>query len=295
MECDVECFAAKVDAMRRLMELGMGTGLLGLCCGFLIVGLTQCSPADTGPKVCKFDNDCRGENERCVYSDPTCGARVGECEGICKAPEVPEKVCACQQDEDCNYPFEGCTGCKCYKRNVLPCKTDADCGRGRLCVGDPGKRVCEVRTACTQDTDCIDGYVCRDQSCCNVASGRCPGQCKTGSPCQDDVDCLVCDLSCKDGACTPAGPSCSGVKCETDAQCTECGGKCEAGYCRINSTPTCAGRSCASDADCLSCGGSCQSGLCQSGSGPSCGTSTCINAQDCQASGFTSCVGGCCQ
>lgn len=263
--------------------------------GVVLVGLLQCSQVDR-PGVCKYDNDCKAENSRCVFNDSLCAVNVGQCEGVCKVSEVPENTCACKQDEDCNYPFEGCAGCRCYKRDVLTCQTDADCGRGRLCVGDGNKRICEVRTACEKDENCLNGYVCREKSCCNLASGRCPGQCKTGSPCQDDVDCLVCNLSCKNGLCGPQGPSCSGVKCEKDADCTTCGGKCAAGYCQINNTtPGCVGKVCGLDADCATCGAVCRNGTCQTSSNPGCSTTSCVTDTDCQGTGLTSCLSGCCR
>lgn len=269
--------------------------LLGVVLGFgLFVNLLRCSQVDP-PNVCKYDNDCKADNARCVYADPSCAANVGQCEGVCKVSEQPDVVCRCKQDEDCNYPFEGCAQCQCYKRDVLSCKTDADCGRGRLCVGENNKQVCEIRTACNQDLDCLDGYVCREKSCCNLSSGRCPGQCKTGSPCQDDVDCLVCNLSCKQGQCGPAGPSCSGVKCEKDADCSACGGKCSVGYCQINNTnPTCATKTCFTNADCVSCGNVCTNGRCQV-DGPTCTTTTCITDANCQGTGLSSCLSGCCR
>lgn len=262
-----------------------------------LASMLHCSKVDNlEGKECKFDNQCKGKDERCVYSDPSCAARIGSCVGVCKAPSQPPDVaCACKVDEDCNYPFEGCGNCQCYKRDVLACETDADCGRGRLCVGQPSKRVCEVRTGCQKDTDCLEGYVCREQSCCNAVSGRCPGKCQVGSPCQDNVDCLVCNLSCKEGVCAETGPSCSGVKCEKDQDCATCGGKCQAGYCLVqNNTPTCEGKTCATDTDCFACSGSCSNGVCRVG-GTSCSTGSCFSDADCQSRGLNSCLAGCCQ
>ncbi len=274
-------------------------GWLTSCCVLLLLSLARCSQTEPSTE-CNFDHQCKEKGARCIYSDPTCGGNVGNlsCKGVCKVVNSENNnntTCACKKDEDCNYPFEGCGNCQCYKRSVLVCKTEKDCGRGRLCVGKPGKRVCEIRTTCSKDSDCLNNYVCRAQSCCSVSSGRCPGQCKTGSSCQDDLDCLVCGLSCKDGQCAKAGPSCSGVKCTANKDCTQCGGTCLAGFCKVNNLPNCLGKVCTSNAECSPCGSLCRAGKCQKTGTPTCNTGSCISDSDCKSRGLNSCLNACCR
>ncbi len=222
----------------------------------------SCSGEDSPPNSCRYDHECRGENERCFFEEKKCYIQPGSCEGTCKkVEEKPKENCQCKTDSDCNYPFEGCAACKCYKRDVLPCKTDADCGRGRVCIGPRGKRICYIKKSCNRDEDCLPGFVCREKSCCDAKRGRCPGQCKIGSPCEKDYDCLACNMICRNKRCAvKTGNNCLTIRCKTDRDCSSCGGKCLAGRCRTNQ---CTGISCTTNSDCQFCGGECLNGYCR--------------------------------
>lgn len=204
-----------------------------LCVG-LFWGGFACSEPSTGPKVCNYEHQCQA-HERCIFEDPSCVARTGQCKGICVGQEpVPEKTCACKKDSDCNEPFESCAACQCIKRSVIPCKSDKDCSRGWFCIGAPGKSICEQRSTCQKDSECPHGFECRDNSCCNVKTNRCPpGTCKEGIPCDTDIDCYYCNMRCKAKKCTfESNNPCEGVKCTEDKDCASCKGTCKAGFCK---------------------------------------------------------------
>ena len=239
--------------------------IFGLCCVFyFIISSLSCSSNEpTGPLKCHYDHECKGKDERCMFSDPTCAAKLGSCEGLCKVPSItPPRKCQCKKDEDCNYPFEGCTNCICYKREVLSCKVDKDCGRGRHCAGSGDKKVCEISQHCEKDNDCLYGSVCREKSCCNPAITRCSGICKAGTECSGDLDCFTCGMICKKGVCSLQGtPGCSGEACKTDTDCASCKGTCQGGYCRVPIQ---------------------------------CKTFTCIEDSDCRTQNYNTCISGCC-
>ncbi len=242
--------------MSRLLSAAILLALLGGG----IISISCSEPED--PKSCKYDHQCKGEGERCVFEDPKCYVYPGECQGRCQVVDNKgDQKCECKKDTDCDYPFEGCAACKCYKRDVLPCKSDADCGQGRMCLGEPGKKICYVRKNCSKDSDCLPGYVCREKSCCNKESGRCPGQCKEGLSCKSDNDCLICDMVCVSGKCTfKKQNNCGSISCKSDRECAACNGKCIGGMCRTN---TCVGITCTTNGDCVFCGGTCIGGYCK--------------------------------
>lgn len=229
-------------------------------------GLHCTSTKPTGPKTCRYDQEC-GENERCIYesNDSNCWVQVGSCEGVCKSAEVPEASCACQKDEDCNYPLEGCGNCQCYKRDVQTCKSATDCQRGYACVGDKTK-TCEPNKVCEKDTDCPHNHECRERQCCDPSSGTCPTECVVGMACQNDGECAPCKMTCKNGLCSDENTptQCLGSLCVTDGDCKACNAVCQQGKC-LNTGTECNTRRCLSDDECTAVGGfaSCQSGCCR--------------------------------
>lgn len=273
-------------------------GYVVCVCFLFVVGHGWgCGEEPQGPKTCTYEHEC-GDNERCIYEDPSCVALTGQCKGVCTPQEpIPEKACECQKDEDCkNFPSQGCADCKCIPRPVLRCNTDADCIRGWYCLGEPGKGVCQARSTCKKDEDCPYGYACRDDSCCDLQTNNCPSTCQEGTACESDVDCYFCNMRCKNKQCTfDASDPCAGVKCVNDADCATCNGKCAAGYCQSTGTQTCIGKSCALDTDCAECGSNCSNGTCQEKSQNNCTTLACVSDADCTASGLKSCIEKCCQ
>lgn len=211
-----------------ILRVGVGLGLIiGLFAGL------ACSEPQTGPKICTFEHECK-EGERCIFDDPNCTALTGQCKGKCIAQEpIPEVQCDCRDDLDCKAPIEGCVSCKCVKRDVLPCESDKDCIQGWYCVGDTGRKICEPRTTCSTDDQCPPNFKCRDNSCCDPETNRCPGTCEEGTACEEDLDCFFCNMRCVEKKCKfVTGDACEGKKCTQDDECTGCNGSCLAGYCK---------------------------------------------------------------
>lgn len=245
--------------------------MMGVWGGLVLVwwSVVHCVLPSQEPGVCSHGYEC-GAGMSCVFDKPECYANLGTCEGRCKATQeaLPEKTCACKDDADCNYPYEGCGNCVCYKRDIRTCQSDSDCGRGWICTGSGSVRVCELRKACTQDNDCLAGYLCREQACCNPNAGNCSAtsSCQIGMPCTKASDCSACSLLCEMGRCQKiAGDACQSKVCQSNADCLSCNGACTSGVCRVQSQ------------------------------GPTCQTLACVLESDCQNRGYTSCVAGCCR
>lgn len=231
---------------------------------FLILAFSSlffdCIPPSTPqPQICRYHHEC-GDDSRCIFPNNACYIELGTCDGTCKKDVIPDTSCACKQDEDCNYPYEGCGNCQCYKRDIQTCTKDADCGQGMLCTGSNPK-LCEPRKTCTLASDCLPSYRCEKQTCCNPAAGACsPSTSCLGQPCTNDLTCSSCQMRCLQGTC--------------------------------QASTSCLGSSCSSNADCSACGSRCQNGICRSSSG--CTSISCSSNEDCQAAGRFSCVSGCC-
>ena len=217
-------------------------------------------PPESG---CAYHHEC-GDNATCEFEQPSCYTHLGTCRGRCKATETPEVSCNCKDDSECNYPFEACANCRCYKRDVRVCTSDTDCGQGWRCIGEV-TRVCEIRTTCTKDGDCLPENRCNQGRCCNPSAGNCGSSCQQGTPCTTQQDCAACNQFCEAGTCRTPNTSCNSQSCTTSADCTFCLGSCVAGSCQRANNP------------------------------PTCQTQSCFLDDDCQRLGYASCVGGCCR
>ena len=249
---------------KRIRQLSwFGALALVLC-----VGSTRCSPPEEGPKTCRYDNECKGEDERCVFENPNCVVTPGQCEGICKAEKEVEKKCDCEKDEDCeNYPYFQCTDCQCTDQShtILACEKDGSCPQGYYCVKGEKVDICQERESCDKDDDCKPGDSCREQVCCNQNAGNCPAECIVGASCASDGDCLSCNMVCKDGQCqSDSTTTCLGQQCVTNNDCAACGAVCQSGRCQ-NTGTTCTTRRCFTNEDCKAAGGQgvCQAGCCR--------------------------------
>jgi hypothetical protein len=151
----------------------------------------------------------------------------------------------------------------------FPCGADETCPDGFRCVSGDGGRVCIVSSdssACSNDSDCSQGFWCQSSKCtaCNDAEH--------------------CGTSCQ--ACTNALPVCSGtacVQCVLDADCNAAGATCSAQHTcqcptgQLYCTDSCADVS-TSAANCGGCGNVCSAG--QGCSGGNC-VKACTTSADC--------------
>ena len=232
------------------------------------VSVTRCIIPSVDPSICSHGYEC-GTGRTCVFEKPECYANLGTCEGKCQSTQEtpPDGACACKDDADCNYPYEGCGNCQCYKRDVRTCQVDSDCGQGWLCTGTGAVRICELRKTCSTDNDCLPGNVCRELSCCNPNAGNCPstGGCQIGAPCTTQQDCSACNLLCEQGSCQQlATDACQKKACQSDLDCSFCSGSCSFGTCRVQGQPS------------------------------GCQTVSCVQDGDCQIHGYSGCFAGCC-
>ena len=183
------------------------------------------------------DGDAQSrEGCECPDEDSTC------VDGLC----VQSKPCAesaCEDGYRCTYD---------------PPQSDAN----RLtiaCICDPSSDTwSSCAPACTDDSDCVTGFVCHEGSCHFE-----PG-CLTSDVCAQDEWCLLSPVSPEISqydrfltreVCAPAGATAPGDPCEWDTECAS-------GYCSIRATSAICGDTspCRSNADCP--GERCVSGQC---------------------------------
>jgi|GEM_PF-1915102 len=228
--------------------------------GLLCVINWHCSDDTQAKKTCKLDEHC-ATDELCTFLDPACRLTPYKCEGFCEKKDKEPKKCLCKTDSQCNFPLEACANCKCYKRQVKECKLHTDCGQGYICKGNEIK-VCELREVCTEAKDCLPGLKCHEGRCCNPSAGKCPRECKIGMGCQNDGDCVACQMKCRNGVCEAAS--------------------------------SCLGKKCVDSKECAACGAICKDNICQQGQ-TNCSSRTCKTNQECTFVGLKQCLNGCCR
>lgn len=269
----------RTEALRQLLVLGIGCGLLGGCESDLaeriaLAGLNQ---------QCRINSDC-SELLVCVFercheqcaSSRDCDAGVrcvttDQRRNVCQLPEEascsggqrcpggelcgPDAQCrdACQSDGDC-VTDQVCSAGACAESTELD-------ERGRLpespergaqptpCTFDsecPGQQVCVAgtcRVECTRDGDCPPREQCQSGACEPVEVVP-SGACLRSSDCEQG-------LACVSGACVAVTPP-PEPECSYDSDCSAAGQHCRDGACRCE---------CAADADCetgYGCSGACQ-------------------------------------
>ncbi|MCG8557024.1 MAG: hypothetical protein MJD61_17325 [Proteobacteria bacterium] len=137
-----------------------------------------------------------------------------------------------QEGQSCGgfTPIEHATRCQpgliCWGRLVpvdgpgrcsRPCKTDVDCGPGRLCVR--GQGVCQDAAGgggpgdpCASDGECMRGLVCEG---CGPAGQRCVTGCRTAQDCRlgqqcRQIQCVTCPCPAQ---CVGQGRACTAREC----------------------------------------------------------------------------------
>jgi hypothetical protein len=223
-------------------EFGVCDGDSGTC-----VNPRECS--DTAPCLegfeciegsCAAMFDCSGSG--------TCDRGVCEA-GACVNPD------RCEVDGDC-VPGYGCDGDQCI---VDECDL-IECDRG-VCEKSTGE--CVNSAVCTvesEESDCIEGYVCYDQSCA-------------------DEETVCADLDCQRGTCSFSDFECINPdSCSDDLECLEgyfCddAGACQQNVCDANGT-------------------TCARGVCDRATGDCVNADTCTAFDDCTDGFF--CIGDTC-
>lgn len=207
------------------------------------------SGACVNPGTCSDSAPCL-EGYDCVEGSCIATFGCGD-DGSCDRGVCEEGACVnpnrCDVDGDC-VPGFGCDGDQCIEDQ---CDL-VDCARG-VCEKSSGECVnSAVCTVETQESDCVDGYVCYDQSCA-------------------DEDTVCGDLQCDRGVCGFEEQACVNAEmCASDMECLQgyfCddGGQCQQNVCDANGTD-------------------CSRGVCDPTTGE------CINADTCTA--FDECTDG---
>ncbi|EFO65586.1 Tenascin-X precursor [Giardia lamblia P15] len=229
-------------------------GLLSLQIAHL--GASCTNLCASGTDVCAPDGICR----------ITC-TKKNECSETLGLPsqvvECISQACyqTCSHQGTCIYPAgQKCTNGHC----TMGCSTNQECSSGQQCItSGPAGGVCGwsctgtcagqtscgidgiCRKTCTADTDCLDGSICRDESCFRT--------------CTESKECLsegmlhcwngVCRQKCAQATDCPSGYMCSLAGdcekiCHFNADCNVISGEaCLNGHCRDG---------CKSDAECSS-------------------------------------------
>ena len=203
--CDKACNTACVACTAALK----GSGSDGTCGNI---------PADTDPHdacpqdvafpaSCKADGFCDGGGACRQYAPPTvvCGP------SMCVNGSASGSFCngggACLPNTmDC-APYTCASGvCE------TACNTSADCAGGAFCAPD---QTCEKSkapgSACASNAECDTGF-CVDGYCCNTS-------------CIDE--CAACDVTGKEGTCSPVNGPPHGTRLPCTATGEECGGTCD--------------------------------------------------------------------
>lgn len=162
--------------------------------------LSSVDQQPTGYVVCANGNNGpfhRPEIKECASSLP----RSTSCTGVGSQTDAGRQLGYCRQDTDCTQSPEGyCTvtqrntTCSCY----YGCKSDADCGPGKICLCGTPSGEC-VKALCTSDADCGPGKLCLSAS---------DGACGKVFACQSKDDLCAGDKECTSGAyvqCTFSG------------------------------------------------------------------------------------------
>lgn len=169
-------------------------------------------------------------NQRACPLGQVCNAETGICQnvGTCNANQD------CEVNEQCDLDAGRCVPKPCENSTVcgqgfvcdnnicvVGCDEQTPCPTEALCRIDPGQRVGQCITSCTQDTDCNFGRYCN-----NLKS---PPSCDPEPPCERDDNCRS-DEICQDFACVR--PPCTGDQdCDEDQVCNASSGICVGGSC----------------------------------------------------------------
>jgi hypothetical protein len=211
-------------------------------------------PADTGPSLCRSDNDCAG-NElgltacdtatgRCVACTPTSDrCPTGEyCDPMalrCTAGCRDDMACAASgADAGAAMPR-----CDTTTRRCVACTADSHCAPGTLCRGN------ECVPGCSEAQPCAAGRACCNGGCVDTAAntdhcGACGAVC---APANAAPSCAM--GRCAVGMCTGSFGDCDNDPsngCETSTatsvmHCGACGMACAA---RPNTQPACTAGAC---------------------------------------------------
>lgn len=197
---------------------------------------------DAGAITCSTDRDC-GDPPNRVCSEGVC---IRGCHTTGGAACLGSRSCddttghclvsgACEAQSDCDPPISVCVAGACEPGcsvSTHPCRMD------RTCAFETG--LCEASPACSADTDCPFGYwcdgrscrqrcdspgapVCRGNSTCDTATGRCTNGLDIGEACTSDAQCAsgeclglvvggqnlrICSRTCGASAECPLGSGC---------------------------------------------------------------------------------------
>lgn len=189
-----------------------GTGRCGPCGASRACGNGMVCAADTGQ--CR--PDCRLPGNSCGQTP--CNALSGQC-GCTGSEECGDQAClrtgscgrcdavdalACGLGRRCN----AAGSCETFDGGVPACSSSAECGAGRVCVG----QVC-IRGDCAGPNDCATSPDSSRRSACNPTTHFCGSCISAGAG------------SCAPGFLCSSGGSCLRGDCASDADCTN--GHCE--------------------------------------------------------------------
>jgi hypothetical protein len=172
----------------------------------------QSHPSCTDPHAGKPDRACRCNDEcdpggRCLTEEIR-----GLAGGTCRFECVPGAAGGCPAGSTCEPSVDDPTTGACRTK----CKTDSDCGFGRICAPDNGT----CFGMCNLDSDCRTGVCDHYTNLCGTRHSN-PGGVGLGIPCSADLDC-------KSNYCGFPGDAWYENRCVTDCR-TDVSGYCPEG------------------------------------------------------------------
>lgn len=262
-ESSIDCRASQFCENQKCIDPDCTHDDLSACASGNACVNGHCEPS------CTEDYDC-GRNAHCNFNKCVDGSRTGNADQA-----------SCDQNSDCesNVCCKRASGAVCAKSCGGPgteCLAAIDCLDPYCCATVNGPKVCSKSECppppCRTDAECGVGKVCREQACVNP-----PPPMINGAPCSRDGDCV--SKSCVASKCQGTGMA--GDSCESALDCEEhrpcCMGDVPGKTCG-DAYGICRGplfASCKSNTDCLSeycydqtfCSKTCKSGT------DDCGTS----------------------
>ena len=165
------------------------------CCGSWY---KKCYFDNCTGKSCNSNSDC--PSNECCQLDKTCGLN---CTGtICRADSD------CRNNETCCGLFKSSFG-KCVKSCTRTCSFNSDCASHEVC--------CESKCALSCNGQfCSYRHCAKDETCCS--STTCSESC-IGFSCNEDDECALGEICCKDSYYRQCAKSCNEKSCSSNEDC----------------------------------------------------------------------------
>ncbi len=199
-------------------------------------------------RACTQTADCGDASQRCDFAKGKCVAIAQVCPfGTTCDPRARLCVAVCSNDQDCGGGQFRCVNQVCELRNA--CTGDTECAANKVCTFPPGATEGQCTDFCAADSDCPIGQVCTAQN----NRFACAAGCNSNASCGLDQRCNATTHQCE-------GPTVGSVRiCQGTSACGSCEvcdalkGECTSARSGLTGFPYC--QPCSSPSECP--GGTC--------------------------------------